>query len=124
MSCMDANMLYNEWSISILSIITLRTCARGKAICLCVYTCICVFVSTKIARSGDIARCKYHYRYIREGGKTYLLQSSRSLKRATSAVNCVLLSVTPFHHTQLCHVLPQSRMLELNINVRVVKFVN
>ena len=48
----------------------------------------------------------------REGGKTY---PSRRLKRATSAINRVFLSATPFDHTQLCHVLPQPCMLRLSI---------
>ena len=30
-----------------------------------------------------------------------------------SAVNRVFLSAVPFDHTQLCHVLPQPRMLKL-----------
>ena len=51
--------------------ITLHTCARGKAIG---FVCLSVFISTKIARSGDlggIARCKYHYSVRNVGKRTY-----------------------------------------------------
>ena len=44
----------------------------------------------------------------------YLLLPSRHLNRATSAIKCVFLSDTPFHHTQLSHVLFQLRLLELS----------
>ena len=60
---------------------------------------------------------------IQEGGETYLLQPSRRLKRATSAINHVFLSATPFDHTQLCHVQPQCACSNSAL-VKVVKFIN
>ena len=53
-------------------IIIPRVCTRGKAISLSV--CVCVFVSTKITRSGDlgvIAKCKYHYSVGKVGKLTF-----------------------------------------------------
>ena len=44
----------------------------------------------------------------------YLFLLSGYLKMAMSTINHVFLSVTPFDHTQLRHVLLQLRMLKLN----------
>ena len=58
---------------NILTIITPRACARGKAIGF-IRLSVRLFVSTKIARSGDlgvIARCKYNYRYGKVGKRTF-----------------------------------------------------
>ena len=56
---------------------------------------------------GIIARCNN----VREVGKRTFFSL---LDAATSAINRVFISATSFDHTQLCHVLPQSRMLELS----------
>ena len=55
------------------TVITQHACTRGKAIGF-VRLSVCLSVSTKIARSGDlglIARCKYNYRYGKVGKHTF-----------------------------------------------------
>ena len=90
--------------------------ARGKAIGF-VRLFVCLFVSTKnqqIRRSRRYSNMHVSLQ-CREGGETYLLLPSRHLKRATSIINSMFLSATPFDHTQICHVLPQLHMLELSV---------
>ena len=56
---------------SAVQLITLRACARGKAIRF-VHLFVCISVTTKIVRSGDlgiIAKCKYHYNSVEKVGK-------------------------------------------------------
>ena len=64
---------------------------------------------------------KYHY----SAGKVGKCIFFGLLGMAMSTINHMFLFAMPFDHTQLCHVLPQLRMLELSIGtVRVIKFIN
>ena len=69
---------------------------------------VCLFVSQH--KNCEIWRSRHHSKMqvslqCREGVKTYLLLPSRRLKRATSAINHVFLSATPFNHPQLSYAM-------------------
>ena len=104
-----------EWVIIICY--SLLPCAHAQGVKqLVLSVCVCVCLSVQ---NCQISRSRQHSEmYVSlkcwECGKTYLLFPSRRLKIATSAINCVFLSDTPYDHTQLSHVPFQLRIIKLN----------
>ena len=89
--------------------ITPHACARGKAT---------GFVRLSAQKSPDleilvgiIERSKYNYN-ARKVGKLIFF-AFLALETGHEHINPRFLSATSFDHTQLCHVLPQLRVLEL-----------
>ena len=78
-----------------LHVVTLHACTRGKAI-----GSVRLSVSTNIARSGDLVRCKYHYSVGNMGKLPFFCLLGAWKFRTTIAINCTFLSATPFDDTQ------------------------